>query len=101
MTRVWTRRSAPVRRRSRSAGTVTSRRRRSLPRRVMSIPVVASLLDLEGAEANAIRAVVGSFGDLEPLAFAARPEADVDHVGPGGGGHEGDVRLGVIAHVLA
>src|SRR5262245_33199812 len=103
VTRAWTRRSAPVRRRS--AGTFTSRRRRSLPRlvivRAMSWFVGRSLLDIDRPELNPIVAVARPGGDLEPLPLAPRPEAHVDRVPAGGRRHQRDVGLEVIAYVFA
>src|SRR5450432_164101 len=109
MTRVWTRRSAPTRRRS--AGTFTSRRRRSFPLRVMAsrqplAHISGALkhrlrsLDLERAHLHAIDAVLRSRRHLEALALAARPEAEVDRVDARGRRRERHLRVRVIAEVL-
>src|SRR5260370_318601 len=121
-TRVWKRRSTPGRRLA--AGTLTWRRRRSFPLRVVMrsrdaigfspyrrrsqdhygpITVGASphLFDLDRSQADAIRAVVGALGDLQALAFAAGPEAHVHGVGAGWRRHQRHVDVIVVAHVLA
>src|ERR1041385_3133290 len=95
VTRAWTRRSAPERRRS--DVTVTSLRRLSLPLRLTGLPAVsASLLDLDRPEANAIRSVRVALRHLEALALAARPEPDVNRVHPGRGCHVRHVRVVVV-----
>src|SRR4051794_27856834 len=96
MTRVWTRRSAPERRRSAWPVTtvLTSRRRRSFPLRC-----AIRLFDLERPKPHPIGTIVGTVGYLEALPFAARPEAEQHGVGPGRRRHERDVDVEVIADV--
>src|SRR4051794_40552940 len=110
MTRVWTRRSIPGR--LRSAGTLTSRRLRSFPLRVIASPRALTpsryvsqarplaSLDFHRSDTHAV-ALVGALRHLEASALAPGPEAHEDGVRPRGRRHERHVGLGVVADILA